>query len=187
MVLVFGLGNPGSAYECSRHNIGFMVVDRLARESRVAFRRTAFRAVAAKSRVGAEDVVLIKPQTYMNLSGIAASAACRWFGVDHNSLLVVYDDMDLDPGRIRIRAGGSAGGHNGMKSIIAHMGTEDIRRVRIGIGRPAATSDPVEHVLGTFDRAELPIMSEAIVLGAQAVRCIIEEGIEVAQTRFNSH
>lgn len=186
MLLICGLGNPGSAYECSRHNIGFMVLDRLAREIGVAFRKAPYNALAARGKVARIDAVLVKPQTYMNLSGLAVAGAVRWHREGPESLLIVYDDMDLEPGRIRIRPKGSAGGHNGMKSIIEHIGSDEIPRLRVGIGRPSPLEDSVDHVLSTFSREELPVMSDAIVEAVQAILCIAEEGMDIAQTRFNS-
>ncbi len=185
MFLIFGLGNPGSRYECSRHNAGFMVLDRVGRELGVAFRRAPYCSLAARARVAGNDLVLIKPQTYMNNSGIAVAGAARWHRAGPESLLVVYDDMDLEVGRLRIRVKGSAGGHNGMKSIVEHVGTEEIVRLRLGIGRPDSWDDPVNYVTGLFGRDELPVMSDAIMCAVRAILCIVEEGVDIAQTRFN--
>ena len=185
MFLIIGLGNPGSRYECTRHNVGFMVLDRLGRESGVAFRKAPYHSLAARARVSGNDLVLIKPQTYMNNSGIAVAKAARWHKVGPESLLIVYDDMDLQVGRLRIRARGSAGGHNGMKSIVEHVGTEEIVRLRLGIGRPDPWDDPVNYVTESFRRDELPAVSDAIMCAVRAILCIVEEGVDIAQTRFN--
>lgn len=185
MFLIVGLGNPGSGYECSRHNAGFMVLDRLGRELGVAFRRAPYCSLAARAHVAGDDLVLIKPQTYMNNSGIAVAEAARWHKVGPESLLVVYDDMDLELGQLRIRAKGGAGGHNGMKSVVLRMGTEEIVRLRLGIGRPDAWDDPVNYVTGLFRPDELPVMSDAIMCAARAILCIVEAGVDIAQTRFN--
>ncbi|HON42910.1 MAG TPA: aminoacyl-tRNA hydrolase [Bacillota bacterium] len=185
MFLIIGLGNPGSRYECTRHNVGFMVLDRLGRELGVAFRKAPYHSLATRVGVSGNDLVLIKPQTYMNNSGIAVAGATRWHKVSPESLIIVYDDMDLEVGRLRIRARGSAGGHNGMKSVVEHLGTEEIVRLRLGIGRPEPWDDPVDYVTGLFRRDELPAMSDAIMCAVRAILCIVEEGVDVAQTRFN--
>ncbi|MDD2200820.1 MAG: aminoacyl-tRNA hydrolase [Firmicutes bacterium] len=187
MFLIAGLGNPGSRYECSRHNIGFMTADRIALELGAGkFRRAPYcLSLVAMARFAGADALIVKPQTYMNNSGVAVARATRWHGVGPESLIVVYDDMDLEVGKIRIRAKGSAGGHKGMGSIIDHMGTEEITRVRIGVGRPPPWEDSADYVLNTFTREELPIMSDAVISAISAILCIIEDGIGAAQTRFN--
>ena len=187
MFIIAGLGNPGTQYECSRHNIGFMVADRLALELGAGkFRRAPHcLSLVAKGTIAGTDTLIVKPQSYMNNSGIAVARATRQYGAGPESLIVVYDDMDLEVGRIRIRAKGSAGGHKGMGSIIEHMGTENIARVRVGIGRPPPWEDSVHHVLDTFARDELPIISDAVINAVSAILCIVEDGIETAQTRFN--
>lgn len=185
MTLVVGLGNPGSSYEGSRHNVGFRVVDLLARRSGIAVKERRFRALLGLGRIGGQDVILAKPLTYMNLSGHAVKAIMDWHGLESSQLLVIYDDMDLDLGRIRIRPKGSAGGHNGMKSIIALMGSEDFPRVRVGIGRPSPSLDGVEHVLGWFSPEEMPIVSTAIEWAANAVELYLQEGLDEAMNRYN--
>jgi len=188
MYIVAGLGNPGSRYETTRHNVGFMTLDRLARELGVAFRRAPMRgapAMAARARRDGIDAVLLKPHTYMNLSGLAVRAAASYYGVGPESIIVVYDDLDLEVGRIRIRARGSSGGHRGMRSVIDEMGTEEIVRVRIGIGRPPPWEDSADYVLSSFVPEELPLMSDAITNAAKAILCIMAEGVEAAQTEFN--
>ncbi len=188
MYLVVGLGNPGSQYEISRHNVGFMVADRIARELGLVFRVAPFRAaraLAARGKRGDTEVLLVKPHTYMNLSGHAVTAAMSYYGVDRDSTIVVYDDLDLEVGRLRIRAQGSAGGHNGMRSIIEQLGTEDIVRVKIGIGRPPAWQDPADYVLRRFEPDELQPMSDAVIRAASAVLFIMAQGVEAAQTEYN--
>ncbi|HAN86922.1 MAG TPA: aminoacyl-tRNA hydrolase [Firmicutes bacterium] len=187
MFLIAGLGNPGSRYECSRHNAGFMTADRIALKLGAGkFRRAPYCfSLVARAKFAGTDMLILKPQTYMNNSGVAVARATRWHRVGPESLIVVYDDMDLEVGKIRIRTKGSAGGHKGMGSIIEHMGTEEITRVRIGVGRPPPWEDSVDYVLDTFTREELPIISDAVINAISAILCIIEDGIEAAQTRFN--
>lgn len=188
MHLVVGLGNPGSQYEITRHNVGFMVADRLARELGTAFRTAPFRtapALAARARRDDGDLLIVKPHTYMNLSGHAVSAAMSYYGVGPESVIVAYDDLDLEVGRLRIRAQGGPGGHKGMRSIIEQLGTEEIVRVKVGIGRPPAWQDPADYVLGRFEPEELPLMSDAIIKATSAILCIVAEGIDAAQTEYN--
>ena len=185
MYLVVGLGNPGSRYETTRHNMGFMVADRLARELGAAFRRSFNQSHEAKARHNGIDIVILKPQTYMNLSGLAVHAAAQRHGIGPESIIVVYDDMDLDVGRLRIRVKGSAGGHNGMKSVVEHMATDAITRVRVGIGRHQPWEDPADYVLHNFTKEELPIVSDAIINAGRAILCIMDDGVDAAQTEFN--
>lgn len=186
MWLIVGLGNPGSAYDVSRHNIGFMVIDRLAKEFKAGFRRAPYHSLSAASAYHGHDLVLIKPQTYMNRSGYAVQAALNHYAEVPEHIIVVYDDMDLEPGKIRVRARGSSGGHKGIGSIIACLGTQDVKRVRIGIGHPPPTHDAADYVLRSFDREELSLISQAILDGANAVKHIMVEGVESAQGKFNS-
>lgn len=185
MRLVVGLGNPGSSYEGSRHNVGFRVIDLLARRSGITTKERRFRALLGYGKIGGQDVILAKPLTYMNLSGYAVKAIMDWHSLETSQLLVVYDDMDLDLGRIRIRPRGSAGGHNGMKSIITLVGSEDFPRVRVGIGKPSPSLDSVEHVLGWFSAEEMPVISTAIEWAANAVELCIQEGLDEAMNRYN--
>lgn len=185
MWLIAGLGNPGAQYETSRHNVGFMVVDNLAECMGEKFRNSSFHAHVCKINKDSEGVVLVKPMTYMNESGIAIRACMDWYKIDPSKLVVVYDDMDLELGRLRIREKGSAGGHNGMKSIISHIGTNCFPRVRIGIGRPMIEDKTISHVLNPFKASELKIVSEAVIAGCNAIDEIIKNGVISAQNKFN--
>jgi peptidyl-tRNA hydrolase, PTH1 family len=181
--LVAGLGNPGGKYEATRHNVGFAVLDRLVAgrgESWTVERR--WQCLVARSG----SVTFIKPTTYMNLSGRAVSAVSRFFKLAPEEILVVYDDVDLPLGRIRLRAKGSAGGHNGVKSIIAELGTDEFPRVKVGIGRSAETrKEMVDHVLGQFEAAEQEILEKTLQESVRAVECALDRGLAVAMNEFN--
>jgi len=187
MWLIVGLGNPGVQYETSRHNVGFMVLDNLVEEYNEKFKNSAsFFAKACKLTIAKEKSVLIKPTTFMNESGRSVRAAMDWYGLDETSLIVVYDDMDLDIGRIRIREKGSAGGHNGMKSIISHIGNSDFTRIRIGIGKPEFERGNISHVLSSFCKEELTIISESTIKAVKAIETILEHGVMEAQSKYNA-
>jgi PTH1 family peptidyl-tRNA hydrolase len=183
-LLVAGLGNPGREYEHTRHNIGWLVADELARRHNGSF-RSKFSGQLAEVRVGDRKLALLKPETFMNVSGQSVGAAARFFKVRPDALLVVHDDVDLEPERFQIRLGGGAAGHNGLRSIVSVLGTQDFLRLRIGVGRPGrGDRRPVaDYVLSGF---EPEIDVEALVArAADAVETIAREGIEPAQQRFN--
>ncbi len=186
MKLVAGLGNPGPRYARSRHNVGFVVVDELARRWGVAVDRfdRHFEALLGEATVGSQRVLLLKPQTYMNLSGRSVAAACRFYKVALDDLLVVYDDVDLPVGQIRIRAGGSSGGQKGMEDVLRHMGSQEIARIRVGIGK-VHRSATVDHVLGTFAPDERESAEQAVWTAADAVECWLREDLTAAMNRFN--
>ncbi|WP_254995203.1 aminoacyl-tRNA hydrolase [Cyanobium sp. Aljojuca 7D2] len=190
--LLVGLGNPGSKYAATRHNVGFMALERLAGAGGVAFRQQPkLHGLLAEVGQGAMRLRLLMPQTYMNDSGRSIRAALDWFGLETSQLLVVVDDMDLPLGKLRLRASGSAGGHNGLRSTISHLGTQDFPRLRIGIGAPG--HDPAErrartvgHVLGRFSAAEQPLL-EAVLAEVEAGIGLIQRlGLERAGNRLNS-
>jgi PTH1 family peptidyl-tRNA hydrolase len=183
--LIAGLGNPGSSYEITRHNMGFLAADLVARRMKGRFVRTRWNAVAAKCCFAGENIVILKPHSFMNLSGGPVAAALRYLNIDNSRLIVIFDDMDLDPGRIRVRPSGSAGGHKGMKSIIDTIGTSEFVRVRIGIGRPPAYSETVDFVLQRPDRQEAKLLSGALAAAAEAVEEIIISGAASAASKFN--
>jgi PTH1 family peptidyl-tRNA hydrolase len=183
-LLVAGLGNPGREYERTRHNIGWLVADELARRHSGSF-RSKFSGQLAEVRDGERKLALLKPETYMNVSGQSVGAAARFFKVPADALLVVHDDVDLEPGRFQIRLGGGLAGHNGLRSIASILGTQDFLRLRIGVGRPGrGDRRPIaDYVLSKF---EPEIDVEALVSrAADAVDAIAREGIEPAQQRFN--
>ena len=183
MFIVVGLGNPGREYERTRHNAGYMTADALASSLGAAFSRRGFRSVYAEARIGAERVVIVKPETFMNASGFAVSEVMNWFKVDHDRLIVIYDDIDLPVGALRIRANGSAGTHNGMRSIDEQLGYEDFPRIRVGIGRPE--HGLVDHVLGVPNDEDAAKLREAVKTAAEAVKLIVRGHIDEAQTRYN--
>lgn len=182
MKLIVGLGNPGRAYAHTRHNVGFDVVDMLARRRKTKVLGRQCRALVGSFDAGGERVLLAKPQTFMNESGSAVSALVDRYGIRPEDLIVVYDDMDLPPGRIRIRKKGSSGGHRGMNSIIRSLGTTDFPRLRIGIGHG---DEAVEHVLSRFSRKELALVRPALERAVDALEMIIKDGIEAAMNVYN--
>ncbi len=186
MKLIAGLGNPGRQYADSRHNVGFVVVDELARRWRSDAPRFEARVQGELGRVerGGQSVLLLKPMTYMNLSGQSVSAAWRYYKLAQTDVLVIYDDLDLPVGQLRVRAGGSAGGHKGLADILRHFGSEQVARIRIGIGKVDRTAT-VEHVLGRFAPDERDTIQAALGQAADAAECWLAEGIDAAMNRFN--
>lgn len=182
--LVVGLGNPGQKHAKNRHNVGFQVVDRIAAKYDLAFDRIESQALRAGGEIAEHEVILLKPLTYMNESGKAVKPAMGQHHIAVEDILIVYDDLDLPLGTVRIRQRGGSGGHKGMRSIIGSLGTERIARLRIGIGRPAAGS-PEEYVLQDFSLEESIIMEEAYRQAVASVECILEEGISKAMDRHN--
>lgn len=168
MKMIVGLGNPGKKYEQTKHNIGFAVVDQLAREQQVTFKKNPFEAVVADFFVNGEKILLVKPQTFMNESGRAVGPLMTYYGIYPEELLVVYDDLDLQIGKIRLRQKGSAGGHNGIKSIIAHLNSQVFNRIKVGIGRPKGNQTVVQHVLNPFDKEDSKLIQEAIDQAVEA-------------------
>ncbi len=187
MVIIAGLGNPDSEYEGTRHNIGFEVLDILADMQKIKVNRRRFKGVYGKGKIEGQDVLLLKPRTYMNLSGESIAAACSYYKADvKKDLIVIYDDVDLDPGKIRIRKSGSAGGHNGMKNIIEHLHTQEFVRVRVGVGAKPEGYDLVNWVLGHFKGDDVAVMEDARKRAAESVPVIIKEGADRAMNRYNS-
>lgn len=186
--LVVFLGNPGPQYEKSRHNIGFMTAAAFEKANSVKLNRVKFNALTATCTIAGEKVLLMKPQTYMNLSGNSVGAAARFYKIPADSVLVVCDDMDMAVGKLRIRAKGSSGGHNGLKSIISALGTEEFPRIKIGIGSPENKREDeqsvVNWVLGGFSQSEAKLIAEACAKAAEAVPCVIEN-IDNAMSKYN--
>jgi PTH1 family peptidyl-tRNA hydrolase len=188
--LIVGLGNPGAKYDRTRHNIGFDVIDRLAQSWQVNLSdQKKFHGLFGESLVAGTKIRLLKPQTFMNNSGQAMRSVIDWYKLPAESVLVIYDDMDLPIGKLRLRLAGSAGGHNGMKSAIAHLGTQNFPRLRIGIGSAKTANgdkDTVSHVLGKFAPTEAAMMTEVVQLAADAVEYSLKHTVEKAMSLFNS-
>ncbi|GEO26345.1 peptidyl-tRNA hydrolase [Alicyclobacillus acidoterrestris] len=186
MKVIVGLGNPGPKYEQTRHNVGFWAIDRLAAKLSVAVTKAKFQALIGETRIGAETVLLMKPQTFMNLSGQAVSEVVNYYRLQpETDIVVIYDDMDFAPGQLKLRMRGSSGGHNGIKSIVAHLHTEAFCRMRIGIGRPAPGTDVIGHVLGVFSQADKERVEKAADAASEAALYSIEHGFERAMNEFN--
>lgn len=184
--LVVGLGNPGREYQNSRHNIGFMLVSRLADRLDTAFTRMQSRALVTKTSYAGCRIILAKPQTFMNLSGQAVSSLVKFYKIELENLLVVYDDVDLSYGRIRIRPSGGSGGQKGMQSIISQLGTEDFPRMRLGIGRPPGSKAAASYVLRDFTGEQADFLPNFLDVGVEAVLTIISEDLTTAMNLFNS-
>lgn len=185
MKMIVGLGNPGKKYENTKHNVGFMVVDQLAKEHGAVFKKNTFEAEVADYFVNGEKILLVKPLTFMNESGRAVGPLMTYFGIYLEELVVIADDLDMELGKLRLRQKGSAGGHNGLKSIISHIGTQEFNRIKIGIGRPNGKT-VVNHVLSTFGKEEMPVIANSVARATEAVDDYVS-GNDFLQTmnRFN--
>lgn len=181
--LIVGLGNPGARYERTRHNVGYWCIDRLGQTWGPSRERRRFKGLLSELRLDGRRLILLKPQTFMNDSGDAAAASVRWYKVSPSHLLVIHDDLDLPVGRMRVRAGGSSGGHRGVDSIIERLGDDGFVRLRIGIGRPA--DDAVDHVLSPFSPEELTVIERIVGAVPDVVSCILENGVAEAMNRYN--
>lgn len=187
MFLIAGLGNPGKQYEMTRHNIGFHAIDYIADKTGIRVTKLKNRAIYGEGIIGGQKVLLVKPQTYMNLSGDSIVEFVKFYKIPIENVIVISDDIDLSIGRIRIRQKGSAGGHNGLKSIISRLGGENFQRVRIGVGAPAHEDyDLADFVLGRFGKDEIPVLEEAIIKAYNAVIEIVAHGVSSAMNKFNS-
>ena len=186
MYIIAGLGNPGSKYAHTRHNAGFEAIDRLADRYRIDISTKKFQALCGSGVIEGQKVLLLKPQTYMNLSGESLRAACDFYKIDpEEELIVLYDDISLAPGQLRIRAKGSAGGHNGIKSIISHLGTQVFKRVKIGVGEKPQGYDLADYVLGHFSKEEQAELTEAFDRAAQAAGKLVCEDMQSVMNEFN--
>ena len=184
MKIIFGLGNPGLQYAATRHNCGFITLDLIADKLDSAFSRKAEDNLIASAVYRGEKLLLAKPQLYMNLSGFPVSRLCNYYKVDYDDILIIHDDLDLPPGSLRFRRGGSDGGHNGIKSIIAQTGTKNINRLKIGIG--PAVFDTVDHVIGRFAESEGSLFRQAFPAAADAALLWADKGIGDAMNKYNN-
>lgn len=183
MFLIVGLGNPGIQYENTRHNIGFNVIDNISRVYNIQINREKFKGVYGEGFIANEKVMLLKPNTYMNLSGESIREVINFYKLTNEQIIVIYDDISLDIGRIRLREKGSAGGHNGIKSIISHLGSDNFPRIKMGVGQPNV--DLVNYVLGKFTKEEMEILKYSIDAATKAVEDIIRSDVKQAMNKYN--
>lgn len=183
MYLIAGLGNPGREYEKTRHNVGFTAIDYLAYDKNITVSKIKFKGIYGDGMIAGEKCILLKPQTYMNLSGESIREAAEYFKIEPNKIIIIYDDVDLEPGKVRIRPKGSAGGHNGMKSIIYQLNSDEFPRVRFGVGK--AEHGMVNHVLGRFNEEDGVKVSDAIRNLPGIVEAIIKNGVNDAMNKYN--
>lgn len=186
MYIIAGLGNPTKQYEKTRHNAGFCVIDKLSEKYQIPVKQAGFKALYGSGYIEGQKVILLKPQTFMNLSGESIRECMNFYKIDpEEELVVIYDEISLAPGQLRVRAKGSAGGHNGIKNIILHAGTQKFPRVKVGVGEKPEGYDLADYVLGRFSGDEQKVMDEAFLQAGAAVAAIITEGIDSAMNQFN--
>ncbi|MCR2043890.1 aminoacyl-tRNA hydrolase [Anaerosalibacter massiliensis] len=185
MYAVIGLGNPGKKYEKTRHNIGFNTVDLLASRNSIEINKIKFKSVYGRGQIGNENVLLVKPQTYMNNSGISILELYKYYKIPIENILVIVDDIDIDFADIRIKRKGSAGTHNGLKSIIYHLERDDFPRIKIGIGSPPPEWDLADFVTSKFQKKEEKLIQEAVEIACEAIETIIRKNIDIAMNKFN--
>jgi len=184
MFVIVGLGNPGKKYENTRHNLGFITIDQLAEANDIRVEKLKFKALVGEGRIHNEKVLLVKPQTYMNLSGESVRDIMNFYKVEPENLIVIYDDFDIEVGTIRVRKFGSAGTHNGMKSVIYQLQSDRFPRIRIGTGNKNM-GNLIDFVTGNFTKEEVPLLEGAVTNAAKACECIIESGIDLAMNKYN--
>lgn len=185
--IIAGLGNPGNTYKNTRHNIGFCVIDKLAFYFSIKLKEEGDRYRYGRGKISGEDVILIQPLTYMNRSGDVVGELVRYYKVPPKDLVLIYDDIDLNVGQVRIKIRGGSGGHRGCASVISSIGTEDFLRIRIGIGRPVSSVEVVDYVLSEFKRDEKPVMENAVDDALEAVRMIIDNDVIGAMNKYNQN
>lgn len=185
MYIIVGLGNPGAQYEHTRHNIGFEVIERFATDNRISVEQKKHRALIGQGSYEGEKVLLVMPQTYMNLSGEALQQVLAFYKADKNKIIVVYDDISLGVGEMRIRKKGSAGGHNGIKNIIQHLGSDEFIRIKVGVGEKPAGWDLARYVLSRFEKNEIEEMANSVERASRALEMIIKDGTDKAMNNFN--
>lgn len=185
MYIIVGLGNPGRKYENTRHNLGFITIDRLASKHDIKVDKIKFKALVGDGRIAGQKVLLVKPQTYMNLSGESVREVANFYKVEPDEIIVIYDDLDLPLGNLRIRKSGSAGTHNGMKSVVYQLKSDQFPRVRIGIGQNG-DKDIIDFVIGGFRKEEVPILKDTVDKAVMAIESMIGETVDIAMNKYNS-
>ncbi|UOQ91356.1 aminoacyl-tRNA hydrolase [Halobacillus shinanisalinarum] len=185
MKCIVGLGNPGKRYEKTRHNVGFMIIDELANQNAWNLDQKKFKGLFTIEHMNGEKVLLLKPQTYMNLSGDSLRLFMDYYDIRDDEVLVIYDDLDLPPGRMRLRQKGGHGGHNGIRSIIDQLGTKEFKRLRIGVGRPSVPMSVVDYVLGTFDKDQQRSIQEVVEQSVKACEAWLEQPFDEVMNSFN--
>lgn len=185
MYLIAGLGNPGEKYVTTRHNCGFLALDYISQKHNIDVKTLKHKSLIGEGRIGTEKVILIKPQTFMNLSGEAVGAAASWYKIPPENIIIIYDDISLPVGTIRIRTKGSAGGHNGIKSVISHLNTDEFPRFKIGVGDKPTDSDLVDHVLGKIPKQQQELMFKTFEKVCEGVEEYIKNGYESAMNKYN--
>lgn len=186
MYIIAGLGNPTKEYDKTRHNVGFSVIDALADQYNIDVSERKHKALCGRGAIEGQKVVLMKPQTFMNLSGESIRAAVDFYKVDPEDIIIIYDDISLEPGQLRIRLKGSAGGHNGIKNIIAHLGTQEFPRIKVGVGAKPPRMDLADYVLSRFSQGEQKLMDDAFKEAADAAVMMMTDGAERAMNHFNT-
>ena len=185
MYLIVGLGNPEEDYSNTRHNMGFNVINKLSKRYNIEVNKKKHKSLIGKGDIEGEKVILLKPQTYMNLSGEAIKDCVNFYKIDIDNIVVIYDDIDIEPGTIKLRKQGGPGTHNGMKSVVHELNTQKFSRVRIGIGMPEEGIDLIEYVIGAIDSDEIAVLEEGINKATDAVVEIIKNGIDIAMNKYN--
>jgi peptidyl-tRNA hydrolase, PTH1 family len=185
MFLIVGLGNPGPEYAGTRHNLGFMVIDEIARRQQITNFKSKCQSAVSETLLANHKVILVQPQTFMNNSGLAVRSLAEWFKIKPEKVIVIYDDVDLEAGQLRLREKGNAGGHHGIESVIASLGTTEFARVRVGIGRENLTGDVAGYVLAKIPPAQREILAEAVSKAAEAVEAIVATGLAAAMNKWN--
>lgn len=185
MYLIVGLGNPEEEYDKTRHNMGFHAINKLAKQYQIEITKKKFKGLYGTGEIENQKVILLKPQTYMNLSGESIQEVANYYHIPVENILVIYDDMDIDIGKVKIRKKGGAGSHNGMKSIVNHLKSENFPRIRIGIGTPKDKSDSIYYVIGPIPKEEQEILDQATTKAKDAISEILKSGIDVAMNQFN--
>ncbi len=185
MYLVVGLGNPEEDYSKTRHNMGFNVINKLSSKYGIEVNKKKFDSLYGEGMIENQKVILLKPQTYMNLSGKAIIQVVNFYKIPLDHVCVIYDDMDIEPGQIKIRKKGGAGSHNGMKSVVSELNSEEFARIRIGIGTPKFKEDSINYVIGAIPEEEVKVLEETTTKAAEAMISILKDGIDIAMNKFN--